>query len=152
DKLMIALHRLQEEDTVLRVERVDETHQTLLWGTGDTHLNVSLERLHRKYGVEVQTVDIIIPYRETITQPSQGEGKYKKQTGGHGQYGVVDIRIEPLERGSGYLFTDQVVGGAIPRQYIPAVEKGIEESMAQGGTHGFPVVDVHVTCYDGKYH
>ncbi|MHB8264110.1 MAG: elongation factor G [Acidimicrobiales bacterium] len=152
DKLMTALHKLQEEDTVLRVERVDETHQTLLWGTGDTHINVSLERLHRKYGVAVETAAIIVPYRETITTPSQGEGKYKKQTGGHGQYGVADIRIEPLERGGGYLFTDQVVGGAIPRQYIPAVEKGIEESMAQGGTYGFPVVDIHVTCYDGKYH
>ncbi|MCL5948403.1 MAG: elongation factor G [Actinobacteria bacterium] len=152
DKLMTALHRLQEEDPALRVERMDETHQTLLWGTGDTHINVSLERLYRKYGVKVGTTDIVIPYRETITKPSQGEGKYKKQTGGHGQYGVADIRIEPLDRGSGYVFSDEVVGGAIPKQYIPAVEKGIEESMAQGGVHGFPVVDVHVSCYDGKYH
>ncbi|HTZ09766.1 MAG TPA: elongation factor G, partial [Acidimicrobiales bacterium] len=152
DKLMTGLHRLQEEDPALVVERVDETHQTLLRGTGETHLAVAAERLARKFGVEVATEDVLIPYRESITLQAEAEGKYKKQTGGHGQFGVASIRIEPLERGEGFHFVDQVVGGAIPKQYIPAVEKGVIEAMGQGGVHGFPVVDVQVTCYDGKYH
>lgn len=152
DKLMTALHKLQDEDIALRVERVDETHQTLLWAMGDTHIHVLLERLARKNSVEVSVTEIAIPYRETITRQAEAEGKYKKQTGGHGQYGVANIRIEPLERGGGFVFSDKVVGGAIPKQYIPAVQKGIEESMMQGGVYGYPVVDVHVICYDGKYH
>jgi len=152
DKLMTGLHRLQEEDRSLFVERVDETHQTILRGTGETHLAVSAERLQRKFGVELETEEVLIPYRETITKQAEAEGKYKKQTGGHGQFGVASIRIEPLERGEGFHFVDQVVGGAIPKQYIPAVEKGVMEAMTQGGIHGYPVVDVQVTCYDGKYH
>ena len=152
DKLMTGLHRLQEEDPALAVERVDETHQTILRGTGETHLAVAAERLARKFSVEVATEDVLIPYRESITAQAEAEGKYKKQTGGHGQFGVASIRIEPLERGEGFHFVDQVVGGAIPKQYIPAVEKGVIEAMGQGGVHGFPVVDVQVTCYDGKYH
>ncbi len=152
DKLMTGLHRLQEEDPALVVERVDETHQTILRGTGETHLAVAAERLARKFGVEVATEDVLVPYRETITQQAEAEGKYKKQTGGHGQFGVASIRIEPLERGEGFHFVDQVVGGAIPKQYIPAVEKGVVEAMGQGGVHGYPVVDVQVTCFDGKYH
>ena len=152
DKLMTGLHRLQEEDRALVVERVDETHQTILRGTGETHLAVAAERLARKFGVEVATEDVLVPFRETITQQAEAEGKYKKQTGGHGQYGVASIRIEPLERGEGFHFVDQVVGGAIPKQYIPAVEKGVLEAMSQGGVHGYPVVDVQVACFDGKYH
>jgi elongation factor G len=152
DKLMTGLHRLQEEDPSLVVERIDETHQTLLRGTGETHLAVVAERLARKFGVEVATEDVRIPYRETITKPAEAEGKYKKQTGGHGQFGVADIRIAPLERGEGFHFVDEVVGGAIPKQYIPAVEKGVIEAMSQGGPNGYPVVDVQVTLYDGKYH
>ncbi|HMK63957.1 MAG TPA: elongation factor G [Acidimicrobiales bacterium] len=152
DKLMTGLHRLQEEDPTLVVERVDETHQTLLRGTGETHLAVVCERLARKFGVEVATEEVLVPYRETITKPAEAEGKYKKQTGGHGQFGVADVRIAPLERGEGFHFVDEVVGGAIPKQYIPAVEKGVVEAMAQGGPYGYPVVDVQVTCYDGKYH
>jgi len=152
DKLMTGLHRLQDEDPSLVVERRDETHQTVLSGTGETHLAVTCERLQRKFGVEVETEDVIVPYRETITQPAEAEGKYKKQTGGHGQFGVADIRIAPLERGEGFHFVDEVVGGAIPKQYIPAVEKGVQEAMASGGVYGYPVVDVQVTCYDGKYH
>ncbi len=151
-KLMTGLHRLQEEDPSLDVQRVEETHQTLLLGTGETHLAVTCERLHRKFGVDVETEDVLVPYRETITRPAQAEGKYKKQTGGHGQYGVATIRVEPLERGGGFEFVDQVVGGAIPRQYIPAVEKGVQEAMDQGGPHGFPVVDLRAICLDGKYH
>jgi elongation factor G len=152
DKLANALHRLLDEDPALRLERNAETHQTLLWGMGETHLGIALERLHRKLGVEVETEDVQVAYRETITNNAEAEGKYKKQTGGHGQFGVAFLRVEPLERGSGFEFVDQIVGGAIPRQFIPAVEKGVNETMEQGGVFGFPVVDVKVTCYDGKYH
>jgi elongation factor G len=152
DKLMTGLHRLQEEDPTLRVERVDETHQTILSGTGETHLAVAAERLARKFSVEVATEPVLVPFRESISQQAEAEGKYKKQTGGHGQFGVASIRIDPLERGEGFHFVDQVVGGAIPKQYIPAVEKGVIEAMSQGGVHGFPVVDVQVTLFDGKFH
>jgi elongation factor G len=152
DKLMTALHRLQEEDTAVRVQRNDETRQTLLSGMGETHLAVVLERLARKFGVGVETEPVRVPYRETITSPAEAEGRYKKQTGGHGQYGVASIRVHPADRGAGFGFVDQIVGGAIPRQFIPAVEKGIAEAMVQGGHYGFPVVDVTVTCFDGKYH
>ncbi len=152
DKLMNALNRLQEEDPALNVRRVDETHQTILSGAGEAHLAIVAERLQRKFGVEVTTEDLLVPYRETITQPAEAEGKYKKQTGGHGQFGVASIRIAPLERGAGFVFSDEVVGGAIPRQFIPAVEKGVREALAQAGAFGHPVCDIHVTCYDGKYH
>ena len=152
DKLMTSLHRLQDEDSSLSVRRDDETHQTLLSGMGETHLAIVLERLQRKFGVEVSTEDVRVPYRETITGTAEAEGKYKKQAGGHGQYGVASIRIEPLERGEGFRFVDSIVGGAIPRQFIPAVEKGILETMARGGHFGHPVVDVQVTLFDGKYH
>jgi elongation factor G len=152
DKLMTALHRLQDEDPVLVVRRDDETHQTLLGGAGETHLAIATERLARKFGVEVEIEPVVVPYRETITATAEAEGKYKKQTGGHGQFGVANIRVKPLERGAGFEFVDEIVGGAIPRQFIPAVQKGIEEAMAAGGVHGWPVVDVSVTLYDGKYH
>jgi elongation factor G len=152
DKLMIALHRLQEEDSALSVRRDDETRQTLLGGMGETHLSIVTERLARKFGVEVETEPVVVPYRETITGTAEAEGKYKKQTGGHGQFGVANLRVEPLDRGTGFEFIDQIVGGAIPRQFIPAVQKGIEEAMSTGGSHGWPVVDVRVTCFDGKYH
>ncbi len=152
DKLMTGLHRLEEEDPSLRVERVDETHQTLLWGTGDTHLAVVCDRLRRKFGVEVDTEPVRVAYRETITAEADAEGKYKKQTGGHGQFGVAVIHVAPLARGEGFRFVDEVVGGAIPKQYIPAVEKGIVEAMASGGVYGFPVVDIEVRLLDGKHH
>lgn len=152
DKLANALHRLVEEDPTIVVERDDETRQTLLRGTGETHLQITLERLERKFGVSVDTEEVKIAYRETITATAEAEGKYKKQSGGHGQFGVATIRIEPTERGAGFEFIDKIVGGAIPRQFIPAVEKGVQEAMAEGGVYGFPVVDVRVTCLDGKYH
>jgi elongation factor G len=152
DKLMTALHRLEEEDPVLSVLRNDETHQTLLGGMGETHLAIVTERLARKFGVEVETEPVVVPYRETITATAEAEGKYKKQTGGHGQFGVAFLRLEPLDRGAGFEFVDKIVGGAIPRQFIPAVQKGVEEAMGGGGTYGWPVVDVRVTCFDGKYH
>ena len=152
DKLGSALARLQEEDPGLVLERNDETKQTLLRGTGETHLTIALERLHRKFGVDVDVDEVKVPYRETITQQAEAEGKYKKQSGGHGQFGVAWLRVEPLPRGEGFEYVDAIVGGAIPRQFIPAVQKGIEETMASGGLYGFPVVDVKVTCFDGKYH
>ncbi|HEY6316525.1 MAG TPA: elongation factor G [Acidimicrobiia bacterium] len=152
DKLANALHRLQDEDPAVRVERNAETHQTLLWGMGETHLGIALERLQRKFGVGVETDDVKVAYRETITDIAEAEGRYKKQTGGHGQFGVAFLRVAPRERGAGFEFNDAIVGGAIPRQFIPAVEKGVVETMQTGGVYGYPVVDVSVTCYDGKYH
>ena len=152
DKLASSLQRLQAEDPALVVERSDETHQTLLRGMGETHLAVVLEKLARKFGVNVDTEDVRVPYRETIGGNAEAEGKYKKQTGGHGQFGVAWLRVQPRERGAGFEFVDKIVGGAIPRQFIPAVQKGIEETMASGGVHGFPVVDVRVEVFDGKYH
>ena len=152
DKLMTSLHRLADEDQAIRVSRNDETHQTVLAGMGETHLAIIVERLKRKYGVEVETDDVQVAYRETITKTAEAEGRHKKQTGGHGQFGVAVIRIEPQERGDGFAFEDRVVGGAIPRQFIPAVEKGVVETMTTGGHFGYPVVDVKVTCLDGKYH
>jgi len=152
DKLANALRRLQDEDPALRVERNGETHQTLLWGMGETHLGIALERLARKFGVTVETDEVKVAYRETITGSAEAEGRYKKQTGGHGQFGVAFLRVEPRDRGAGFEFDDAIVGGAIPRQFIPAVEKGIVETMQSGGVYGYPVVDVSVTCFDGKYH
>jgi elongation factor G len=152
DKLANALHRLLDEDPALRLERNSETKQTLLWGIGETHLSIARERLHRKLGVEVETDDVEVAYRETITGTAEAEGKYKKQTGGHGQFGVAFVRVQPKERGAGFEFVDEIVGGAIPRQFIPAVEKGVVEAMENGGVFGYPVVDVMVTCFDGKYH
>jgi elongation factor G len=152
DKLMSALQRLCDEDLSLAVTRDDETHQTTLGVNGEVHLAVTLERLERKCNVHVEREDLRIPYRETITQAAQAEGKHKKQSGGHGQFGVAHLRLDPLPRGEGFAFNDEVVGGAIPRQYIPAVEKGVAETMASGGIHGFPVVDIAVTVDDGKAH
>ncbi len=152
DKLMSALQRLCEEDPALNVTRVDETHQTVLGVAGEVHLAVTIERLNRKFGVHVEREDVLIAYRETVSKTAAAEGKHKKQSGGHGQFGVCHVRIEPLGRGKGFEFHDEVVGGAIPRQYIPAVEKGIREAMAGGGAFGYPVEDVAVTVDDGKYH
>jgi elongation factor G len=152
DKLSTALHRLQDEDPALVVDRDNETGQTLLHGMGDTHLQITLEKLERKFGVAVDTEPVRVPFRETIGSIADAEGKFKKQSGGHGQYGVCNLTVEPLPRGSGFEFVDKIVGGAIPRQFVSAVEKGIEETMADGGFFGFPVVDVRVSCHDGKFH
>lgn len=152
DKLGSALARLQSEDPLLVVDRDEETHQTVLRGLGDTHVTVALERLARKFGVEVDVAPVRVAYRETIAGRADVEGKVKKQSGGHGQFAVAQMRVSPLPRGSGFEFVDSVVGGAIPRNLIPAVQKGVEEAMAAGGVYGFPVVDVQVECYDGKYH
>jgi elongation factor G len=152
DKLANALHRLQEEDLVLRIERNPETHQTVLRGMGETHLSIALEKLSRKFGVEVDTEDVRVAYRETISGTAEAEGKLKKQSGGHGQFAVAWLRVEPQERGGGNEFVDKIVGGVIPKNFLPAVEKGVAEAEEGGGALGFPVVDVRVTCFDGKHH
>jgi len=152
DKLANALHRLQEEDLVLRIERNPETHQTVLRGMGETHLSIALEKLARKFGVEVDTEDVRVAYRETITGSAEAEGKLKKQTGGHGQFAVAWLRVEAQERGAGNVFVDAIVGGVIPKNFLPAVEKGVAEAEEHGGALGFPVVDVKITCFDGKHH
>ncbi|HWS57370.1 MAG TPA: elongation factor G [Actinotalea sp.] len=152
DKLSSALQRLVGEDPTLVIDRSGDSGQTVLRGTGDTHLAVALERLSRKFGVNVSTEDVKIPYRETIAKPTEAEGKLKKQSGGHGQFAVAQLRVSPTARGEGSVFVDSIVGGSIPRNYIPAVERGVFEAMATGGVHGFPVVDVKVEAYDGKYH
>ncbi len=153
DKLANALHRIVEEDPALVVQRNEETHQTLLAGTGETHLAITLERLQRKFGVGINTEDVRVPYRETVTTAVTGvEGRHKKQSGGHGQFGVCTIDLEPIERGGGFEFVDKIVGGAIGRSYIPAVQRGVEEAMKAGGVFGHPVVDLRVTLTDGKEH
>ena len=152
DKLSGALQRLVVEDPALVVGFHDETHQTVLRGVGDIHVAVALARLERKFGVHVATEEVRVAYRETILSSGQAEGKVKKQSGGHGQYAVAYLRVAPLGRGDGFQFVDAVVGGAIPKNYIAAVNKGVEEAAATGGAHGFPVVDVRVECYDGKTH
>ncbi len=152
DKLSQALRRLCGEDPSLRVTRPVETRQTLLSGLGDMHLRTSLKRIERKFNVGVDIEDLRVPFRETITASATAEGKHKKQTGGHGQFGIAHVRLEPLPRGTGFEFADDIKGGVIPRQYIPAVEAGIREAMENGGKHGYPVVDLRATVYDGKYH
>ena len=152
DKLANALHRLQEEDPVLRIERNPETHQTLLWGTGETHINITTSKLATKFGVPVDTEEVRVPYRETVTDTAEAEGRVKKQSGGHGQYAVAWLRVEPLDRGAGVEFAEAIVGGVIPRQFIPAVHKGVMETTEQGGVFGYPIVDLKVTVFDGKHH
>ena len=137
---------------MLHIERNPETHQTVLHGMGETHLSIALEKLARKFGVEVDTEDVRVAYRETITGKAEAEGKLKKQSGGHGQFAVAWLRVEPQERGAGNEFVDAIVGGVIPRNFLPAVEKGVAETEEHGGALGFPVVDVKITCFDGKHH
>ncbi|WP_370328171.1 elongation factor G [Euzebya sp.] len=152
DKLFAALGKVMAEDRSLVLERNDETHQTVLWGTGEMQIQVVLDRIARRYGVSVETEPVRIAYRETITRTVTAEGKHKKQSGGRGQFAIAEVRFEPLPQGTGFSFDSAVVGGAIPKGLIPAVGAGIEESMARGGLHGFPLVDVSATVLDGKYH
>ena len=152
EKLSTALHRIEEEDPTIRVERRSDTGETILAGLGDTHLDVTVARIHRKFGVEVDTALPIIPYRETITTSAQAEGKHNKQSGGRGQFGVALVKFAPLPRGSGYEYIDSIKGGSIPRQFIPAVDKGIQEALNRGVLAGYPVIDISAEVYDGKYH
>jgi elongation factor G len=151
DKLSTAFARLQEEDPTFRVERHPDTHETVMYGMGEAHLDVLTERMKRKYGVEVVTHPARVPYMETIRAQARGLGRHVKQSGGHGQYGIAHIEVEPLERGAGFEFVNKIVGGVIPTQYIPSVEKGLVKSMQEGLT-GHQMVDVRVTLYDGKHH
>jgi elongation factor G len=152
DKLSNGLQRLHEEDQGFAVDVNSETHQTLLKTQGDTHTTIVLAKLKRKFGVEVDTDDPRTPYREAIKGRSEERYRHKKQTGGRGQFGEVNLVIEPLQRGGNFEFVDGVVGGVIPGKFLPAVEKGIREAMTNGVVAGFPVVDVKVTVNDGKYH
>ena len=152
DKMGSALSRLLEEDHTLRVHRDHDTNETILSGLGEPHLEVAVEKIQRKFGVGLELTTPKVPYKETITTPSAAEYTHKKQTGGHGQYARVAIRLEPMPRGSGFQFEDKVVGGNVPRTYIPAVEKGVMEAMQEGVIARFPLVDVKVTLYDGKEH
>jgi elongation factor G len=152
DKIFTSLTKLLEEDPSIRLDRVAETKEILLSGLGQIHVETIVEKLKRKFGVEVQLSKPKVPYRETIKGKARVQGRHKKQTGGHGQFGDCWIQIEPLPRGQGFEFVDAVVGGVIPRQYIPAVEKGIVESCTKGVLAGFPTVDFRVTLDDGSYH
>jgi elongation factor G len=152
DKAITSLKRLVEEDPSLVVGRDDQTREILLSGAGQSHIEVVVERLKRKYNVEVVLKAPKVPYKETIKGTARAQGKYKKQTGGRGQFGDTWIQVDPLRRGAGFEFVNQIVGGSIPRQYIPAVEKGVREALAGGLVAGYPLVDVKVTLYDGSYH
>jgi len=151
-RLADTLHKLTAEDPCVRIEHHAAVNETVLYGMGEFHLRVLLERMSERYGVHVKTHPPSIPYRETVTRPAEGHCRHKKQTGGAGQFGEVYLRIEALERGAGFEFVDDVVGGAIPGQYIPAVEKGVRQVLTEGALAGFPIQDVRVTVYDGKHH
>ena len=152
DKVSLGLHKLVEEDACLEFIRNDETKEMLLSGVGQTHIELTLEKLRRKYGVDVNLHTPKVAYRETIQKMAQAQGKHKKQTGGHGQYGDCWLQLDPLPRNGGFEFLNKIVGGVIPRNFIPAVEKGVVEAMHEGILAGFPVVDVQVKVYDGSHH
>jgi elongation factor G len=152
DKLSQGLQRLVAEDPTLRVEHNPETHQIVLWCMGEAHADVLVDRLANRYGATVDQVELRVPLRETFASTGQGHGRHVKQSGGHGQYAVCDITVEPLPEGDGFEFLDKVVGGAVPRQFIPSVEKGVRAQMEKGVTAGYPVVDIRVTLTDGKAH
>jgi elongation factor G len=152
DKLGQALNRIVEEEPCMRVRREEATSQTILTAMGDAHVDVIVERLKRKFGAAVKTGTPRVPYRETIRRPTKIDNRFKRQTGGHGQFGHVVIEFEPNESGEGFVFGDKIVGGAVPKQYIPAVEKGLREKMAEGVLAGYPVVDLKATLVDGSYH
>lgn len=156
DKLAVGLARLAAEDPSLRIERNPETHQTVLWCMGEAHSGIVLDALGRRYAVSVDTVELRVALREAFATKAKGHGRHVKQSGGHGQYAVCDIEVEPAGQGAGFEFVDRVVGGAVPRQFIPSVEKGVRAQMERGLTgdagRGYPVVDIRVTLIDGKAH
>jgi elongation factor G len=152
DRLSQGLQRLGAEDPTLRIEHNRETHQIVLWCMGEAHADVVIDRLATRHGAAVDQVELKIPLRETFASKASGHGRHVKQSGGHGQYAVCDIEVEPLPVGSGFEFVDKVVGGAVPRQFIPSVEKGVRQQMDKGVTAGYPVVDIRVTLLDGKAH
>ncbi|KWT82500.1 elongation factor G [Candidatus Magnetominusculus xianensis] len=152
EKVSTGLHRILDEDPTIKFHRDAETNEMIISGMGQVHIEVTLHKLKRKFGVDVEMKTPKIPYRETIRSTASVQGKYKKQSGGRGQFGDCWITVEPLEKGGGFEFVDKIVGGAIPRQYIPAVEKGVIDKMKGGIIAGYPLVDVRVSLYDGSYH
>ncbi|MDQ1712885.1 MAG: elongation factor [Frankiaceae bacterium] len=152
DKLGTGLNRIVAEDPTVRLERNAETHQIVLWTMGEAHADVLLDRLKSKYGVEVEKVDLRVPLRETFQGQVVGHGRHVKQSGGHGQYAVCDITVEPLESGAGFEYVDKIFGGSVPNQFIPSIEKGVRAQMEHGVVAGYPVVDIRVTLTDGKAH
>ncbi|MGB6453035.1 MAG: elongation factor G-like protein EF-G2 [Streptosporangiaceae bacterium] len=152
DKLSQALARLVAEDPTLRLENNAETHQLVLWCMGEAHTDLALDRLSSRYGVGVETVDLRVPLRETVASKARGLGRNVKQSGGHGEFGIVHVEIEPLGSGGGFEFVDKVVGGVVPRQFIPSVEKGVRSQLELGVLAGYPMVDIRLTLFDGKAH
>jgi elongation factor G len=152
DKLGSSLARMTEEDPTLRVEKNTETGDMLMSGMGESHIDIATDRMKRKFGVDVNVDMPKIPYRETVTSTAKAQGRFKKQTGGHGMFGDTWLQVEPLPRGGEFEFKDTTVGGSVPKNFIPAVEKGVREALAEGVLAGYPVVDVRVTLYDGSYH
>ncbi|MDT5011098.1 MAG: elongation factor, partial [Mycobacterium sp.] len=152
DKLSVGLQRLAAEDPTLRIEQNAETHQIVLWCMGEAHAGVVLDGLANRFGVTVDTVELRVPLQETFGSKQRGLGRHVKQSGGHGQYGVCEVEVEPLPQGAGFEFVDKVVGGAVPRQFIPSVEKGVRAQMEKGISVGYPLVDIRVTLLDGKAH
>jgi elongation factor G len=152
DKISLALARIAEEDPTVHHHFDPETKQLLISGVGSLHVEMTVERMKRKYNVDVSLLPPRIPYKETVKGRAEGQGKYKKQTGGRGQYGDTWLRVEPMSRGGGFEFVDDIFGGAVPRNFIPSVEKGVRDCMKKGIFAGYPVVDMKVTLYDGSYH
>jgi elongation factor G len=152
DKISSAMHRLEEEDPTIRYGRETQTKELLLSGQGQLHIEVTVAKLKRRFGVEVLLKPPRIPYRETITHATEAHGRHKKQTGGHGQFGDCKIKLEPLPRGADFEFVDDIFGGSIPRNFIPAVEKGIQDTRMRGYLAGYPVVDFRATVFDGSFH
>jgi len=152
DKMSQALARLVAEDPTLRLENNAETHQLVLWCMGEAHADLALDRLSSRFGVAVETVELRVPLRETVAAKASGLGRNVKQSGGHGEYGICSIEIEPLGSGGGFEFVDKIVGGVVPRQFIPSVEKGVRTQMEQGVLAGYPMVDIRATLFDGKAH
>jgi elongation factor G len=140
------------EDPTLRLENNAETHQLVLWCMGEAHVDLLLDRLSTRYGVAVETTELRVPLRETVASKAAGLGRNVKQSGGHGEYGICSVEVEPLGSGEGFQFVDKIVGGVVPRQFIPSVEKGVRAQMEQGVLAGYPMVDVKVTLFDGKAH
>jgi elongation factor G len=152
EKLQSGLHRLHDEDPTFETHYEPETHETLVSGLGERHLEVAMARLRRKYGVRAELHRPKVAYRETITALASGQGRHKKQSGGRGQFGDCWVRVKPAERGAGYRFVDQIVGGSIPSKFIPAVDRGVQEAAVRGVLAGYPMVDFEVELYDGSYH
>jgi len=152
DKMSQAIGRLVAEDPTLRMENNSETRQLVLWCMGEAHSDLLLDRLSARYGVSVETKGLRVPLRETVAGKARGLGRNVKQTGGHGEYAICHLEVEPVPSGNGFEFVDKIVGGVVPRQFIPSVEKGVRAQMEQGVLAGYPMVDVRVTLFDGKAH